>query len=199
MSCQTAHCPNYPASAMSPPETNLRCGCGVEQTSLSEWSQWKRGEGERAREGSAEVQQGLPCAPRQNSPINFTLLQCLLPFCFKATMTGVNTKACSAPLASHHPPTHSPTRPPIHRLSLWSGFYIKGSRLTRLAVVMAGPFSADWHAHSLVTRHTRPPSAPKARQGNRPSPRRLVGRRVGPPCRDPSLWPAARCDACTLA
>lgn len=137
------------------------------------------------REGSAEVERSLWYHPQQKSPINFTLLLCLLPFCFKTTMTGVNIKACWAPLDSH-PPTHLPTArdtPSLmhkHVTALFTGAaahqrlpldYTRGRNGRSFQRGLACP----------LTCHTSHPSAPEARQGNGPSPRPLVGRRVEPP------------------
>lgn len=159
---------------------------------------------EVAREGSAEVEPS-DTHPRPKSPINFTLLLCLLPFCFEATMTGVNIKACWAPLASR-PPTARHRQPLMHKhfsAVLPEPLHIKGSRLTTLGLIMTGPFSVDWHAHSLVTCHT-PQRLKQDREIVRPHvdwwaaecsrrSRRCVA------LSDPLLCPIAQCDASTLA
>lgn len=119
------------------------------------------------------MQQGLQYEPQQKSPINFTLLLCLLPFCFKATMTGVNIKACWAPLASC-PPMHK------HVSTLFTG----AAAYQRLPLDYTCGRNGRSFQRRLacpLTCHTPHPSAPEARQGNRPTPRRLVGRRVEPP------------------
>ena len=106
-----------------------------------------------------------------------------------------------------HPLPAKHTRSPMHKhfnTVLKRPSHTEASCSTSLAVITTGPFSTNWHAHSLVTRHT--PGCPKPdRAIILPHTDRWAvewsaacqRRRVALP--DPSLCPIAWCGASTSA
>lgn len=131
---------------------------------------------------------------------------CLPSLCFKASMTGVNINMCHAP-APFCPPTACYTHPLMHKhfnTVLKQPLHTEASCLTSLPVIMTGPFSTNWHAHSLVTCHT-PGCLKRDRAIALPHTDRwavewsssCLRRRVA--LSDPSLCPIAWCDASTSA
>lgn len=131
---------------------------------------------------------------------------CLPSLCFKASMTGVNINMCHAP-APFCPPTACYTHPLMHKhfnTVLKQPLHTEASCLTSLPVIMTGPFSTNWHAHSLVTCHTpgclkrdRAIALPHTDGWAVEWSSSCLRRRVA--LSDPSLCPIAWCDASTSA
>lgn len=131
---------------------------------------------------------------------------CFLSLCLKASVTGVNINMCQARVPPL-PRIDCCIHPVMHKhftAALKQPLHIEAACLTSPAVIMAGAFSTNWHAHSLVTCHT-----PGCLKQDRAITLPHVDRRVADWSRsclrrraalsDPSLCPIARCDASTVS
>lgn len=196
---------------MSPPGTNLRCGAVRNRhRSLSRVRRRdKRGvlgsSGGSCPTPPKEVEQGFKHRPKRKPQL--ASCQCCVLYASRPQWQ-VSIWMCVMLLWLHaHPLPAKHTRSPMHKhfnTVLKQPSHKEASCSTSLAVITTGPFSTNWRAHSLVTRHT--PGCPKPdRAITLPHTDRWAvewsascqRRHVALP--DPSLCPIAWCGASTSA